>query len=224
MVLPVNRAKERYLKAIKRLGRAEAYYECGKLVYTGGVKAVAECLKSLKKKVPEEKWSKMWAKVYEETKIIERSREILEDIVAEALKSLGFDVKTDEELPAKGRKVEVDVWAVKYINGAPFRIYASCKNWSKEVDVAVIDQEIGRVQRLCQPPHLKILVAKSLTKDAKETALSNEFLVIELEKKASAENAEVIRKVVYDKLRKIVEKKIEELLEKEIKEIKKSDT
>jgi hypothetical protein len=65
MVLPKEKAKAKYLAAIKALGGASAYYSCGEKVATGGVKAVAECMKSLKKRVPEEAWAEKWALAYE---------------------------------------------------------------------------------------------------------------------------------------------------------------
>jgi len=56
-------AKEAYLKAIKALGGAAAYYECGA---KRKVKEVAECLQSLKKqRVNEEVWAERYAAAYE---------------------------------------------------------------------------------------------------------------------------------------------------------------
>jgi hypothetical protein len=56
------------------------------------------------------------------------SREVLESIVAEALKDLGFNVRTNAKLLAKGGEVEADVWALKNIGDSQFRVYVSCKN------------------------------------------------------------------------------------------------
>ena len=94
---------------------------------------------------------------------VKPSREVLESVVAEALRSLGFSVQTDVRLPAKGGDIEVDVWGVKSVGNAQFRVYVSCKNWDKDVDRTVVDQEFGRVLQLNQLPHLRIFVVKSLT-------------------------------------------------------------
>jgi hypothetical protein len=131
------------------------------------------------------------------------SREVLEGIVAEALKSLGFNVQTNVKLPAKGGDIEVDVWGVKGVGGAQFRVYVSCKNWDKDVDRTVVDQEFGRVLQLYQLPHLRILVAKSLTEPAKKAAFDDGFFVVELGEKASTENAQEIYDIVYSKLKEI---------------------
>jgi len=67
MVLSKDKAKEKYLNAIKALGGAEAYYKCGEKYSTGGVKAVAQCMQSLRKKTTEEDWANKWASAYEFT-------------------------------------------------------------------------------------------------------------------------------------------------------------
>jgi hypothetical protein len=134
---------------------------------------------------------------------VKPSREILEGIVAEALRNLGFSVQTNVRLPAKGGDIEVDVWGVKSIGGAQFRVYVSCKNWDKDVDRTVIDHEFGRVLQLYQLPHLRILVVKSLTESARKAAFDDGFFVIELGEKASTENAQEIYNIVYSKLKEI---------------------
>jgi len=58
-------AAKRYLSAIKALGGSDAYYECGEKVAEGGVKAVAACMKGLKKKVTEDTWAKHYKMAYE---------------------------------------------------------------------------------------------------------------------------------------------------------------
>jgi len=58
-------AAKRYLSAIKALGGADAYYTCGEKVAEGGVKAVAACMKGLKKKVGEEVWAEAYKDSYE---------------------------------------------------------------------------------------------------------------------------------------------------------------
>jgi hypothetical protein len=132
------------------------------------------------------------------------SREVLEGIVAEALKNLGFSVvQTNVKLPAKGGDIEVDVWGVKAVSGAQFRVYVSCKNWDRDVDRQVVDQEFGRVLQLYQLPHLRILVVKSLTEPARKAAFDDGFFVIELGEKASVENAQEIYSIIYSKLKEI---------------------
>ena len=76
---------------------------------------------------------------------VKPSREVLEGTVAEVLRSLSFSSQTNVRLPAKGGDIEVDVWAVKSVGGAQFRVYVSCKNWDKDVDRQVVGQEFGRV-------------------------------------------------------------------------------
>jgi len=135
---------------------------------------------------------------------IEPSREILESIVADVLKSLGFQVETNKKLGARGRgEIEVDVWGSKLIDTTRFYVYASCKNWNREVDRPVIDEEFGRTLQLIQIPHLKILVARKLTEPAKNIALSDGFIVIELGEKASTSNAEEIYQIIYKHLREV---------------------
>jgi hypothetical protein len=134
---------------------------------------------------------------------IKPSREVLEGIVAGALKSLGFAAQTNVRLPAKGGDIEADVWAVKGVGGSQFRVYVSCKNWDKDVDRQVIDHEFGRVLQLYQLPHLRILVAKSLTEPARKAAFDDGFFVIELGDKADAENAQEIYEIIYNKFKEI---------------------
>jgi hypothetical protein len=131
------------------------------------------------------------------------SREVLEGIVAEVLKSLGFSVQTNVKLPAKGGDIEVDVWGIKAVGGTQFRVYVSCKNWDRDADRQVVDQEFGRVLQLYQLPHLRILVVKSLTEPARKAAFDDGFFVIELGEKASVENAQEIYSIIYSKLKEI---------------------
>jgi len=125
------------------------------------------------------------------------SREILEGIVASVLEDLGFRVSTNVRLPAKGGEVEVDVWAFKSVGGSQFRVYVSCKNWDRDVDRHVVDQEFGRVLQLDYMPHLRVLIVKGLTEPARKAALDDGFMVIELGRKAEAENAQEVYEVVY---------------------------
>jgi len=125
------------------------------------------------------------------------SREVLEGVVARVLRDLGFSVQTNVRLPAKGGEVEVDVWAFKSVGGSQFRVYVSCKNWNRDVDRRVVDQEFGRVLQLDYMPHLRVLIVKGLTEPAKKAALDDGFMVIELGRKAEAENSREIYEIVY---------------------------
>jgi len=131
------------------------------------------------------------------------TRDILESIVARVLEDLGFNVQTDVKLRAKGGEVEVDVWAEKRVGDLVFRIYVSCKNWDRDVDRQVVDQEFGRVLQLDNMPHLRVLVVKSLTDPARKAALDDGFFVIELGEKASTENTEEICNIVYKRFREL---------------------
>jgi hypothetical protein len=134
---------------------------------------------------------------------IRPSREVLEGVVARVLRDLGFSVQTNVRLPAKGGEVEVDVWAFKSVGGSQFRVYVSCKNWDRDVDRHVVDQEFGRVLQLDYMPHLRVLVVKSLTEPARKAALDDGFMVIELGEKASTENSQEVYELVYSKLKEI---------------------
>ena len=114
------------------------------------------------------------------------TKEILEHVVATALSSLGFKVYTDIGLRNKaGSDVEVDVWGTKGI----LRVYVSCKNWNSDVGRNVIDEEFGRTFNLSEVPHLRIIVAKNLSDEAKKTAIADGFFVIELGNKVNESNA-----------------------------------
>lgn len=58
-------AYKKYLAGVKAIGGAKAYYKCGAKAATGGVKAVAACMKGLKKKVSEVTWAKKYKLAYE---------------------------------------------------------------------------------------------------------------------------------------------------------------
>ncbi len=132
------------------------------------------------------------------------SRDILESIVAYVLTSLGFNTRVDVKLPSRvSGFIEVDVWGERRVGDVKFTVYASCKNWDKDVDRSIVDEEFGRVLNLKEIPHLKILVVRRLTEPARETALADGFIVLELGEKASTETAEEIYKLVYTKLREL---------------------
>jgi hypothetical protein len=82
-------------------------------------------------------------------------------------------------------------------------VYVSCKNWDKDVDRTIIDHELGKVLQLHPLLYLRILVVKSLTEPARKVAFDNGFFVIELGEKATAENAQEIYSIVYNKLKEI---------------------
>jgi len=129
---------------------------------------------------------------------------ILEEIVSKNLKSMGFNYELNKRLSARGGgTIEVDVWAWKRIGNTTFYVYASCKNWDKEVDRSVIDEEFGRTMQLFNIPHLKIFVAKKLTAPAKDAALADGFIVIELGEKALTNNAQEIYNIIYSHLKEL---------------------
>jgi hypothetical protein len=126
------------------------------------------------------------------------SREVLEGIVASVLEDLGFRVSTNVRLEARrGSPIEVDVWAQRVIGRTRFSIYVSCKDWDRAVDRSVVDEEAGRVMNLRDIPQLKVLIAKELTEPAREAAEASGFMVIELGRKAEAENSKEIYEVIY---------------------------
>jgi hypothetical protein len=129
---------------------------------------------------------------------------VLEEIVGKNLKSMGFNYELNKRLSARGGgTIEVDVWAWKRIGNTTFYVYASCKNWDKEVDRSVIDEEFGRTMQLFNIPHLKIFVAKKLTAPAKDAALADGFIVIELGEKALTNNAQEIYNIIYSHLKEL---------------------
>ena len=74
------------------------------------------------------------------------TKEILESIVSDVLKDLGFKVEPNKKLRGKrGGEIEVDVWAWKKVGNTNFYVYSSCKNWNREVDRSVIAEEIERI-------------------------------------------------------------------------------
>jgi hypothetical protein len=132
------------------------------------------------------------------------SGKILEEIVTYVFRDLGFSVIPNRRSPSKtGSQIEVDVWAWKKVDNIKFSVYVSCKNWNKPIDRQVIDEETGRVMNLREVPQLKIIIAKQVSKQAKDLAEANGFVIIELGEKANAENAKEIYELVYRSLNKI---------------------
>ncbi|MEM4473200.1 MAG: restriction endonuclease, partial [Archaeoglobaceae archaeon] len=106
------------------------------------------------------------------------TKEILESIASSVLRDLGFKVYTNVKRAARtGDPIEVDVWAEKDVRPMKFSVYVSCKNWDREIDRSVIDEEFGRTMNLRDQPQLKVIVAKKLSEPAKEVAISDGFLV-----------------------------------------------
>ena len=109
-------------------------------------------------------------------------RDPLEAATAYAFKLLGFDVRTNVYGKNRaGQDVEIDVKAIK----GGLEIYASCKNLDSPVDRPTVEQEVGRVNSLKKLPHLKVLVVSSLNDQARETAKSEGFLLVELNRKVT---------------------------------------
>ncbi|MEM4747164.1 MAG: restriction endonuclease, partial [Archaeoglobaceae archaeon] len=70
------------------------------------------------------------------------TKEILESIASSVLRDLGFKVYTNVKRAARtGDPIEVDVWAEKDVRPMKFSVYVSCKNWDREIDRPVIDEE-----------------------------------------------------------------------------------
>jgi hypothetical protein len=129
-------------------------------------------------------------------------RDPLEAATAYAFKLLGFQVQTNVyEKNRAGQDVEIDVKAIK----EDLEIYASCKNLDRPVDRPTVEQEVGRVNSLKKLPHLKVLVVSSLNEQARETAKSEGFLLVELNKKVTDENLDNACIEIREQLRKYFE-------------------
>jgi hypothetical protein len=132
------------------------------------------------------------------------SKDLLEATVASVLKDLGFSVKVGIREPTtKGTEIQIDVWGEKNIRNTKFIVYASCKNLDDPVKIDVIREEKGRIDIMKTAPHLKIIVAKSLTDEAKKEGEFYGFLVIELGEKIDENNAEKAYLKVYEILSKL---------------------
>jgi len=147
-----------------------------------------------------------------------RAKDLLEDIVAEALESLGFTIRVDHRVQGRAGEVEVDVWGEKLVEGARFTVYASCKNWDGPVDVGTVREELGRVLQMTVIPHARILVAPSFTEPARREALADGFIVVEVGEKAREDNIDKIHSRVYYRLDRIftgvAPRRLQELAEK----------
>jgi len=147
-----------------------------------------------------------------------RAKDILEDVVAEVLESLGFTVRVDQRVQGRSGEIEVDVWGEKIIGDTRFIVYASCKNWDNPVDVSIVREEFGRILQMILIPHVRLLVAPTFTDSARREAIANGFMVIEVGEKAHEGNVDKVYSKVYDKLDKlftgVAPKRLQELAEK----------
>lgn len=147
-----------------------------------------------------------------------RAKDLLEDVVAEALESLGFNVRVDLRVQGRAGEVEVDVWGEKLVGDTRFAVYASCKNWDSPVDVSVVREELGRILQMTVIPHVRILVAPSFTDSARREAVADGFMVVEVGEKAHDGNVDKIYSRVYYKLDKlftgVAPRRLQELAEK----------
>ena len=147
-----------------------------------------------------------------------RAKDLLEDVVAEALESLGFNVRVDLRVQGRAGEVEVDVWGEKLVGDTRFAVYASCKNWDSPVDVSVVREELGRILQMTVIPHVRILVAPSFTDSARREAVADGFMVVEVGEKAHDGNIDKIYSRVYYKLDKlftgVAPRRLQELAEK----------
>jgi hypothetical protein len=132
-----------------------------------------------------------------------RAGDPLEDAVAGALESLGFDVGVGLGVQGRDGEAEVGVWGEKLVEGARFAVYASCKNWDGPVDVGTVREELGRVPRMAVIPHVRILVAPSFTERARREALAGGFIVVEVGEKAREDNVDKIYSRVYHGLDRV---------------------
>jgi hypothetical protein len=147
-----------------------------------------------------------------------RAKDLLEDIVAEALESLGFNVRVDHRVQGRTGEVEVDVWGEKLVGDTRFAVYASCKNWDNPVDVGTVREEFGRVLQMMLIPHARILVAPYFTDPARREAVADGFMVVEVGEKAHDGNVDKIYSRVYYKLDRlftgVAPRRLQELAEK----------
>jgi hypothetical protein len=147
-----------------------------------------------------------------------RAKDLLEDVVAEALESLGFNVRVDLRVQGRAGEVEVDVWGEKLVGDTRFAVYASCKNWDNPVDVGTVREEFGRVLQMMLIPHARILVAPYFTDPARREAVADGFMVVEVGEKAHDGNVDKIYSRVYYKLDRlftgVAPRRLQELAEK----------
>jgi glutamyl-tRNA reductase len=71
-------------------------------------------------------------------------------------------------------------------------------------------------------PHLRILVVKGMSEEARKAALDDGFFVIELGKKAMTENAQEIYSIVHESLKKLFTGIVPDKVMKTIKKLEKA--
>ena len=137
----------------------------------------------------------------------------IDDIFSTALKELGFEVSLSTSKESRqGEPVKVDVWGQRRIGSTRFSVYVSCRNWNKTVNKDGVIEEISRVVNLRELPQLRIIVARELTKDAREIAESEGFYIIELGRRTDAkEISELVNKALEDFFTSIAHPKLREL-------------
>jgi hypothetical protein len=132
------------------------------------------------------------------------SRDVLEDVVASVLDTLGFSIRVDLKIASRsGTEVEVDVLGEKIVGDTRFMVYASCKNWDKPVEVSVVREEVGRISQMLLVPHVRVLVANAFTEHARREAIADGFVVIEIGEKVYEGNIERAYLRVYEKLNRL---------------------
>jgi len=130
------------------------------------------------------------------------SSEILKLIVADVLESFGFKVEMDKKVKTI-ETVEVDVWGSKVVGDTRIHIYVSCRNWNKKVGGDDVFTEIGRIRSLMQQPHLKIFICEEATGGAREIALAEGFVIVELKDKANCGDAGKVAEIIYERLNEL---------------------
>jgi glutamyl-tRNA reductase len=71
-------------------------------------------------------------------------------------------------------------------------------------------------------PHLRILVVKGMSEEARKAALDDGFFVIELGEKAMTENAQEIYSIVHESLKKLFTGIVPDKVMKTIKKLEKA--
>jgi len=142
----------------------------------------------------------------------------IEDTLSTALKELGFEVSLGASKESRqGEPVRVDVWGQRMIGNTRFSIYVSCRNWNKTVKKEEVIEESGRVINLKELPQLRIIVARELTRDAREAAELEGFHAIELGRRAEADAEEInkfVNKALEDFFTEIAHPRLKEFTSK----------
>jgi hypothetical protein len=127
------------------------------------------------------------------------TREPLEEVVACAFETLGYDVTTNAQCDATdGGSREVDIWATH--PNAAFATYVSCKNTERRIGRPIIDEEVGRIDALCQRPHVVVIVGPEFADGVKQELESRGVIGIETGQQVGAANKEAIYRTIHDQL------------------------